>query len=74
MMHPYQLHSLGKLYHEEALKEARVRHLEHRVRAPQTALGEAGALVPARQADHRRCQALVREQSAKSLKRERGGL
>ena len=33
MMHPYQLHSLGKLYHEEALKEARVRHLEHRAKA-----------------------------------------
>jgi hypothetical protein len=32
MMHPYQLHSLSKLYHEEALKEARVRHLEHRTK------------------------------------------
>ena len=33
MMHPYQLHSLSKLYHEEALKEARVRHLEQRAKA-----------------------------------------
>ena len=33
MMHPYQLHSLGKLYHEEALKEARVRNLGHRSKA-----------------------------------------
>ena len=28
MMHPHQLHSLGKLYHEEAIKEARVRNLK----------------------------------------------
>jgi hypothetical protein len=34
MMHPEQVYSLGKLYHEEALKEARVRHLEHRAKAP----------------------------------------
>jgi hypothetical protein len=33
MMHPYQLHSSGKLYHEEALKEARVRHLRHRAKS-----------------------------------------
>ncbi len=33
MIHPDQLHSLGKLYHEEALREARVRHLEHRAKA-----------------------------------------
>ena len=33
MIHPYQLHSLGKLYHEEALKEAQVRHREHRAKA-----------------------------------------
>ena len=33
MMHPDQLHSLSKLYHEEALKEAQVRHLEHRAKA-----------------------------------------
>jgi hypothetical protein len=33
MMDPNQLYSLGKLYHEEALKEARVRHLEHRAKA-----------------------------------------
>jgi hypothetical protein len=29
MIHPYQLYSLGKLYHEEA----RVRHLGHRAKA-----------------------------------------
>jgi hypothetical protein len=33
MMYPYQLHSLGKLYHEEALKEARVCHLGNRAKA-----------------------------------------
>ena len=33
MIHPYQLHSLGKLYHEEALQEARMRHLLERTRA-----------------------------------------
>ena len=33
MIHPYQIHSLGKLYHEEALKEARVRHMEQRAKA-----------------------------------------
>ena len=27
MIHPYQLHSLSKLYHEEALQEARRRHI-----------------------------------------------
>jgi hypothetical protein len=31
--HPDQLHSLAKLYHEEVLQEARVRHLEHRAKA-----------------------------------------
>jgi hypothetical protein len=30
--HPDQLHSLSKIYHEEALKEAQVHHLEHRVK------------------------------------------
>jgi hypothetical protein len=34
MIHPHQLHSLGKLYHEDALQEARVRHLTHRAKAP----------------------------------------
>jgi hypothetical protein len=29
MIHSHQLYSLGKLYHQEALKEVRVRHLEH---------------------------------------------
>jgi hypothetical protein len=33
MIHPYQLHSLAKLYHEEALQEARKRHLVERARA-----------------------------------------
>ena len=33
MIHPYQLHSLGKLYHEEALQKARVRSLRHRAKA-----------------------------------------
>jgi hypothetical protein len=33
MIHPHQLHSLGRIYHEEALREARVRHLEHRAKA-----------------------------------------
>jgi hypothetical protein len=33
MMHPYQLHSLGKLYHLGALREAQVRILEHRAKA-----------------------------------------
>ena len=33
MIHPYQLHSLGKLYHEEALEDARRRHLEHQAKA-----------------------------------------
>jgi hypothetical protein len=33
MIHPYQLHSLAKIYHEEALREARVRDLEHRAKA-----------------------------------------
>jgi hypothetical protein len=32
MIHPYQLHSLGKLYHEDALMKARVRHLTHRAK------------------------------------------
>ena len=33
MIHPYQLHSLGKLFHEEALQQARVRHLGLRAKA-----------------------------------------
>ena len=33
MIHPRQLHSLGKLYHEEALQVARVRHQEHEAKA-----------------------------------------
>jgi hypothetical protein len=33
MMDPHHLNSLSKLYHEEALKEARVRHLAHRAKA-----------------------------------------
>jgi hypothetical protein len=34
MIHPYQLHLLSKLYHEEALHGARVRHIGHRAKAP----------------------------------------
>ena len=44
MMHPHQLHSLGKLYHEEALKEARVRHLTHRAKAHRTPRSEEQGL------------------------------
>jgi hypothetical protein len=33
MIHPYQLHSLSKLYHEEALHRARVRRIGHRAKA-----------------------------------------
>ncbi len=33
MIHPRQLHSLGKHYHEEALQVARVRRLEHEAKA-----------------------------------------
>jgi hypothetical protein len=33
MTHPRQLHSLGKLYHEEALQVARVRRLEDKAKA-----------------------------------------
>ena len=64
--HPYQLCPLGKLYHEEALREARVRHMRHRAKAyPQAAApAGAGALVPARQAGRRR-EALVARPSAK---------
>jgi hypothetical protein len=31
MIHPHQLHSLGKLYHEEALHRARIARLEGRL-------------------------------------------
>jgi hypothetical protein len=40
MIHPRQLHSLGKLYHEEALQVARVRYLEHRAKAHRRARSE----------------------------------
>jgi hypothetical protein len=33
MIHPYQHHSLSKIYHEQALKEAQVRHLTSRAKA-----------------------------------------
>ena len=33
MIHPYQHHSLSKIYHEQALKEAQVRHLASRAKA-----------------------------------------
>lgn len=32
MIHPHQLHSLGKLYREEALHRARIARLEGRLR------------------------------------------
>jgi hypothetical protein len=34
MMHPYQLHSLSKVYRDEALQEAQTRHLVYRAKAP----------------------------------------
>ena len=40
MIHPYQLRSLGKLYHLEALREARVRNLGHRSKAHRRARSE----------------------------------
>jgi hypothetical protein len=41
MFHPYQLHSLVKLYHEEALQEeARVRNLGHRAKAHRSPCSE----------------------------------
>jgi hypothetical protein len=40
MFHPYQLHSLGKVYHEEALQQARVRNLGHRAKAHRRARSE----------------------------------
>jgi hypothetical protein len=44
MIHPHQLHSLGKLYHEDALQEARVRHLTHRAKAPRRPRSEEQGL------------------------------
>ena len=44
MIHPYQLHSLGKLYHEEALKEAQVRRLGHRAKVHRRARSEEQGL------------------------------
>ena len=74
MIHPYQLHLLSKLYHEEVLHGARVRHIGHRAKAPRSrAGGRAGALVLARQLAAATVR-LVRGQSAKSLKRERGAV
>jgi hypothetical protein len=32
MIHPYQLQSLSKIYREEALKDAQVRHLASRAK------------------------------------------
>jgi hypothetical protein len=46
MIHPHQRHLLGKLYHEEALKEARVRHLEHRAKAHRGPRSEEKGLWP----------------------------
>ena len=33
MIHPQQLYSLGKVYHEDALQVARVRHIGQRAKA-----------------------------------------
>ena len=44
MIHPYQLHSLSKLYHEEALQVARVRHIGHRAKAPRRPRSEEQGL------------------------------
>jgi hypothetical protein len=33
MVHPYQRYSLSKIYHQEALQEARRRHIVKRARA-----------------------------------------
>ena len=74
MIHPYQLHLLSKLYHEEALHGARVRHIGHRASAPQAALGGRAGALSWLGAGRGHCQALVRGQSAKSLKRERGAV
>jgi hypothetical protein len=45
MIHPHQLHSLGKLYHEEALRAARRRDLVEQAngnRTPRSRLGRVG--------------------------------
>ena len=45
MIHPHQLHSLGKLYHEESLRAARRRDLVERAngnRRPRSRLGRVG--------------------------------
>jgi hypothetical protein len=45
MTHPYQLHSLSKLYHEEALRAAKRRYLLERAnenRRPRSKLGRVG--------------------------------
>jgi hypothetical protein len=45
MIHPHQLHSLGKLYHEEALRAARRRDLVEQAngnRRPRSRLGRVG--------------------------------
>ena len=45
MIHPYQLHSLSKLYHEEALRAARKRDLVEQAngnRRPRSRLGRVG--------------------------------
>ena len=45
MTHSYQLHSLSKLYHEEALRAARRRDLVERAngnRRPRSRLGRVG--------------------------------
>ena len=44
MFHPHQLHSLSKLYHEEALHRARVRRIGRRAKAHRKPRSEAQGL------------------------------
>jgi hypothetical protein len=46
MIHPHQLHSLGKLYHEDALRAARTRDLVEQAngnRRSRSRLGRVGS-------------------------------
>jgi hypothetical protein len=44
MIHPHQLHSLSKLYHEEAVHEVRTRQLEGRLREDRKARSIRGSV------------------------------
>jgi hypothetical protein len=46
MMHPYQLHTLSKHYHEEALKEAQVRNLRQQAKEHSRASSEGQGIWP----------------------------